>query len=221
MRRDCFFVSHFWLERENPDPDGEYLRDTQGNLKSQVWSYIWVDWTCMPQNPRSSPEEKYFNHCLRTMPAIIRNCSFSYFYPPFEPRLWILYEIAEYRLTCEEPTNNSYTPDIEEFQKHVDEMLAIGVKQTLVKYGYRCSYDRDRQYLMSWLELLVLLRRTIDVDFIRHIMDHVTWLNASIQFYDGGRVQVNRYAGTLVIGGETHSFTPFPQWVSKEALLNL
>ena len=53
----------------------------------------------MPQTPRLLPEEAYFNRCLRTMSGIIHNCGFIYFYPPFEPRLWIMYEITEYVLT--------------------------------------------------------------------------------------------------------------------------
>jgi hypothetical protein len=100
MRRDCFFVSHFWRTQDHPDLDGEYLHLHQAELESQTWSYIWVDWTCMPQSPRLLPEEAYFHRYLQTMSGIIRNCSFTYFYPPFEPRLWILYEITEYVLTC-------------------------------------------------------------------------------------------------------------------------
>jgi hypothetical protein len=146
-RRDCFFVSHFWHTPDHPDPDGEYLRLHQAELESQTWSYIWVDWSCMPQNPRSSPEAVYFQRCLRTMSVIIRNCGFTYFYPPFEPRLWILYEITEDSLTCS--GDIPPTPDIAPFLRHVTEMLEAGVQATLVEYSYRCSYDSDRQYLLS------------------------------------------------------------------------
>jgi hypothetical protein len=55
MRQDCFFVSHFWRTQDHPDPDGEYLRLHQAELESNTWSYIWIDWTCMPQGPRSEP----------------------------------------------------------------------------------------------------------------------------------------------------------------------
>lgn len=64
------------------------------------------------------------------------------------------------------------TSDIEPFLQHIAEMLETGVQATLVKHGYRCSFDRDRQYLTSWLELLVLLRRLhFSIDTIRNIMD--------------------------------------------------
>lgn len=214
MRRDCFFVSHFWRTQDHPDPDGEYLRLHQAELESQTWLYIWVDWTCMPQSPRSLPEEAYFHRCLRTMSGIIRNCGFIYFYPPFEPRLWILYEVTEYVLTCS--GGIGMTSDIKPFLQHIDEMLETGVQATLAKYGYRCSFDRDRQYLTSWLELLVLLRRLhFSIDTIRNIMDHLTWFNVlGTQCYPG--VELKRFEGTLVVNGKMHTFTPFPQWVSAK-----
>lgn len=213
-RLDCFFVSHFWRTQDHPDPDGEYLRLHQAELESQTWSYIWVDWTCMPQSPRLLPEEAYFHRCLRTMSGIIRNCGFIYFYPPFEPRLWILYEITEYVLTCSGGIGK--TSDIEPFLQHIDEMVETGVQATLAKHGYRCSYDRDRQYLTSWLELLVLLKRLhFSIDSIRTIMDHVTWFHVTgTQSYPG--VELNRFEGTLVVQGKMHTFTPFPQWVSAK-----
>jgi hypothetical protein len=206
-RQDCFFVSHFWRTQDHPDPDGEYLRLHQAELESQIWSYIWVDWACMPQSPRSFLEDAYFHRCLRTMSGIIRNCGFTYFYPSFEPRLWILYEIAEYVLTCE--GDIPVTPDIELYLQHVDEMTKIGVQATLGKHGYRCSYDGDRQYLTSWLELLVLLKvLRFTVDTIRRIMDGMTWFNC-VQCYPG--VELNRFEGTLVVSGRMHTFTPFPR----------
>jgi hypothetical protein len=213
MRRDCFFVSHFWRTKEHPDPDGKYLRLLQNELRSQEWAYIWVDWTCMPQSRRSISEEAYFNRCLGTIPAIIRNCGFIYFYPPFEPRLWILYEIAEYALTCDSGLET--TPDVEPFLQHIKEMIEIGVQPTLAKHGYRCSFDRDKQYLTSWMELLVLLKRLkVDLGFLRMIMDHMTWLDVKIQTYPG--LEMRRYEGVLVANGVEHKFTPFPKWVSKQ-----
>jgi hypothetical protein len=214
LRSDCFFVSHFWRTQGHPDPDGQYLRLHQAELEPQIWKYIWVDWTCMPQSPRSAPEEAYFHRSLRTMSGIIRNSGFIYFYPPFEPRLWILYEITEYLLT-----SDGYlpmTPDLESFRRHVDEMVEMGVKATLEKHGYRCSFDRDKRYLVSWLELLVLLKRLkIDVGLIRNIMDSMTWYpTLQSQLHQG--VELQRYRGTLRVNGETHMFTPFPQWVSTE-----
>lgn len=209
MRQHCFFVSHFWQTKDHPDPDGEYLRLHQVNLESQTWSYIWVDWTCMPQSPRAPPEQEYFRQCLRTMPGIIRNCGFTYFYPPFEARLWILFEITEYVLTCE--GDIPITPDIKLYLQHIDEMRTIGVRATLAKYGYRCSDDGDRRHLTSWLELLILLSRlNFDIYMIRRLMDFMTWSKASTLVYYPG-VKLDRFEGTLVVNEETYTFTPFPQ----------
>ena len=56
-RSECFFVSHFWRTREHPDPDSKYLCLYQEELQHQDWSYVWVDWSCMPQSPRSELEQ--------------------------------------------------------------------------------------------------------------------------------------------------------------------
>lgn len=209
-RLDCFFVSHFWHSPTHPDPQGEYLRKHQEELAPQQWSYIWLDWSCMPQSPRSAAEQCYFDHCLRTMSGIIRNCGFMWFYPPFKPRLWILYEVAEYVLTC--AGSLACTSDIAPFLQHVEDMSREGVQQTLTKHGYTCSDDRDMSFLVPWLELLVLLRRYVGVDWTRKIMDHVTWMDVSCsQSYPDVGLMLNRYEGTLVIGERTLRFEPFPR----------
>ncbi|KAF1834879.1 hypothetical protein BDW02DRAFT_568554 [Decorospora gaudefroyi] len=210
-RADCFFISHFWRTPQNPDPDGENLRLHQANFESQTWSYVWVDWTCMPQSPRSVLEETYFHRCLQTMSAIIRNCGFAYFYPPFEPRLWILYEITEFVLTSS--GGFPKTSDIEVYFEHIDEMLKAGVQATLAKHGYCCSFHRDRQYLTSWLELLVLLKRLpFDICELRDIMNRLTWSPFAEDQYHVGLAILKKFEGTLTAFGKTYTFTPFPQW---------
>lgn len=218
-RIDCFFISHFWHTKDDPDPTGEYLRLLQDGLRPQTWSYIWLDWTCVPQHPRSRNEETYFLKTLQTMSGIIRNSGFMWFYPPFEPRLWILYEVAEFTLTC--AGELQATEDIRGFSDHVKEMLQVGVRSTLDKHGYRCTYDRDMAFLTSWLEILVLLRNlNINIDDVRRLLDNLTWhpTVGTIWFRTTkGDVELCRYEGTFrfLQSGEFHMFTPFPEWVSS------
>lgn len=212
-REECFFVSHFWRTQEHPDPDGECLRLLQADLRLQHWSYIWLDWTCIPQSPRSQAEEAYFLRSLATMSGIIRNSGFIWFYPPFEARLWILYEIAEFTLTSSGfiPA----TPDIMEFMEHVQEMVQTGVRSVLNKYNYRCTYDRDKAFIISWLELLVLLRNLrIGIVYIRRAMDHMTWFPRVEELYirmDDGLFHLSKFQGTINYKGERYTFTPFPE----------
>lgn len=213
-RSECFFVSHFWQTSHNPDPDGDNLRLLQNELQTQAWSYIWIDWACIPQHPRSKAEEGYFLRSLDTMSGIIRNCAFIWYYPPFEARLWILYEVAEYILTSEDEFFPF--PDVKTFSNHVYEMVETGVRPTLEKYGYRCAYERDRKHLTSWLEVLVLLRRLhVDLYSVRQLLDSLTWFpNTKVIFQrtnSGGWMQMLKYEGILSIDGREHTFTPFPQ----------
>ena len=221
-RKECFFVSHFWRTQDHPDPDGEYLRLLQAELQPQHWSYIWSDWTCMPQSPRSQVEEAYFLRSLETMSGIIRNCGFVWFYPPFEARMWILYEVAEYTLTSSD--NWEATLDIKQFKDHVQEMLQTSVRSVLAKYSYRCTHERDKAFLTSWLEILVLLKRLpIGIVDIRRLMDHITWSLVTGEIYlrtPDAILQLNRFQGTFMRNGETYTFTPFTQWV-KSPLITL
>lgn len=47
-KKDCFFVSHYWRSREEPDPRGEDFRLVREDLSTQSWTYVWIDWTCLP-----------------------------------------------------------------------------------------------------------------------------------------------------------------------------
>ncbi|GAW21119.1 hypothetical protein ANO14919_106360 [Xylariales sp. No.14919] len=216
-KTDCFFVSHFWRTKEDPDPDGQYLRLLQNELAPQVWSYIWIDWTCTPQAPRSEVEERYFTRTLETMSGIIRNCGFVWFYPPFEPRMWILYEIAEYVLTSDGGfVMVDAIEDIRVFSEHIKEMLRAGVRPTLEKYGYRCTHDRDQEFLTAWLETLILFKNLdFRTDDIRRFQDYKTWypsVEALLMNSANGVVKLCRFEGTLSVGGKLYTFTPFPKW---------
>lgn len=215
-REECFFVSHFWRTQEHPDPDGEYLRLLQAVLRSQDWSYIWVDWTCIPQSPRSQAEEAYFLRSLPTISGVIRNCGFVWFYPPFEARLWILFEIAEFTLTSSGEI--PLTPDIREFMEHVRQMIQTSVRSVLDKYNYRCTYTRDKAFIISRLELLVLLNRLpIELINVRQVIDQVTWhpMIKDLRILgDMNDFHLRQFQGTLNYKGELYTFTPFPEWVS-------
>lgn len=166
----------------------------------------------MPQAPRSLVEEKYFRRTLATVSGIIRNCGFVWFYPPFEARIWILYEIAEFTLT----SSNAFAPtsDIQNFVDHVEEMVQDGVCQVLNRYNYRYTFEHDKVFLTSWLELLVLLRRYhVDIDDLRRLMDHITWFPTCKQivtYSADGKLELDRFSGALTINGTKRTFTPFP-----------
>lgn len=129
--------------------------------------------------------------------------------------MWILYEIAEFALTS---TGGFHaTSDIMVFLNHVDEMLQVGVRATLDKHGYKCTYDRDKEYLTSWLEILVLSRQRLELFDARRLLNSFTW-HPSVERYvmctSYGVVEALWYEGILVVGGERYTFTPFPRWVS-------
>ncbi len=64
-----YFVSHRWLSTEQPDPDGHQLRLLKQNI--ELDSYYWIDYSCVPQHPRSSQEEKLFRESIEWLPSLL------------------------------------------------------------------------------------------------------------------------------------------------------
>lgn len=219
-RGECYFISHFWRTEGHPDPAGMDLRLSQQQLQSDRWSYIWVDWSCLPQHPRSDTEETYFRQALNSMPAISSNCSFHWNYLPFQPRLWVLFEVAQYFLTTlpiSSPPDHMFPDDVRLFKCHIDEMEQHGVQPVLARYGYRASFDRDREYLTSWLDLLILLKRIrLDIFNVRALFDSMTcqpWEPRIISVTPSSVIELRRWEGVLVVRQEIHTFQPFPESV--------
>ncbi|KAF6814433.1 hypothetical protein CMUS01_12650 [Colletotrichum musicola] len=217
-RDKCFFISHFWRQEDHPDPNGEDLRLHQTSLTPASWSYIWVDWSCLPQHPRSDIEEAYFRRALTTIPAIITNCRFTWFYPNFQPRLWILFEVAQYFLTTlafRNPPDHVLPQDMRPFKRHIDEMEQDGVQSVLARYGYMASLDRDREYLTSWLDLIILLKRiNLDVFGVRALCDNMAlypWMGGMTVSTANVTIELRRWEGVLVVGQNTYTFKPVPE----------
>ena len=206
-QKDCFFVSHFWRERHHPDPDGTDLRLFHEDFKAPDFSYVWLDWTCMPQAPRTAAEQSYFNRMLRCIPMLVRDCGFAWRFPHFEARAWVLYEVAEYILNH---TAYWVTDDIKPFVSHIREMVQIGKVQPIIdKYKYRCTTMGDMRLVVGWLEILVILYREV-----RNVLQRQSILNCINEAGAGSfqnlelDLMIDKVKGIVTIGGKTYRFTP-------------
>ena len=156
--QDYFFISHYWRTREHPDLQGDNLRAFREDLQGMEWSNIWLDWTCMPQVPRSDVQQRYFNKMLWCIPMIVRDCAFAWRFPKFEPRAWILFEVAEYVLNHSDVT---ITNDMEPFVSHALEMIKEGVSLVVDKYEYQCTSKGNSKLVIGWLEILAILAKVV------------------------------------------------------------
>ncbi|RYP47637.1 hypothetical protein DL768_006335 [Monosporascus sp. mg162] len=207
---DCYFVSHFWRAKHHPDEHGNDLRLVQEDLASLDWRYIWVDWTCMPQGDdkgvRSDKEKAYFKKMLRCIPMLIRDCAFEWRFPSFEPRAWILYEVAEYVLNHEDHIK---TEDNRTYIQHLAEMARDGVDEVVARYDYKCTNDSDKTLVIGWISVLVILARTVpDVSERQAIFD---WINkgevGSMTVPDLG-LTIDKARGIVRTRDETFHFNP-------------
>jgi hypothetical protein len=215
--KDCFFVSHYWHSREHPDPKGHDMSLFLEDFTRVEWSYVWVDWTCMPQAPRSVLQQTYFTKMLEFIPALVRDCGFAWRFPAFEPRAWILFEVAQYTL---KGGTYTVTPDLRDFISHVHEMYEEGVRRVFSKYRYTCTNGSDLQFVTGWLELLVILAKCVpNVSSRRTILDHVDrGYVGGLAFYDmasphtSADIEIDKAKGIVSCNGATYRFTPlFPR----------
>jgi len=65
-----FFVSHRWLSREHPDPEGEHLMLLRQHAKYHQEAFYWIDYSCLPQEPRGPREEEFFKQTLPKIASI-------------------------------------------------------------------------------------------------------------------------------------------------------
>ncbi|KAJ7822731.1 hypothetical protein B0H14DRAFT_3731138 [Mycena olivaceomarginata] len=161
------------------------------DLVSMTWSYVWIDWTCMPQvgedGKRTPLEKPYFGMMLQCIPMVVRDCAFVWRFPAWEPRAWILYEIAEHAVGHRQYV---VTEDNKPFLRHVQEMVLFGVHPVLDKYKYRCTNASDMDLVTGRLELLVILAKLFpdDVTIRRELLDILNKpANGSVTHYEYNR----------------------------------
>lgn len=159
--QDCYFISHYWREKRHPDCDGEDLRSFKQYLQKEEWSYVWVDWTCLPQDPRTELERWYFEKMLQCIPILVLDCGFMWKYLDFKPRAWILYEVAVFVVNHSGPISADDPTDILPFLRHHQEMRETSVRAVLEKHGYGCTNESDLPMVTGWLEMLVILEKVI------------------------------------------------------------
>jgi hypothetical protein len=203
---DCFFVSHYWHTREHPDPEGHDMRLFREDLVREEWSYIWVDWTCMPQAPRNDAQQTYFKKILYCIPMLVRDCAFEWRFPTFEPRAWILFEVAEFILNHRRYIE---TTDIKPFIQHVFDMLEEGVRPVVSNHGYICTNGGDLQLVIGWLEVLVILVKIIPhVGMRQKILDWVNNANLGCVSEPLLGLVIDKARGVISCNGTTYQFTP-------------
>ncbi|THU98589.1 hypothetical protein K435DRAFT_777365 [Dendrothele bispora CBS 962.96] len=204
--QDCFFVSHYWRSREHPDPTGHDMDLFREDMNSLEWSYVWVDWTCMPQNPRTKLQQRYFRKMLQFIPPLVRDCAFEWRFATFEPRAWILSEVAEYVLNHKEYI---ITDDMKPFLSHLTEMFVDGVQPVISRHKYACTNGSDMRLLIGWLEVLVILFKIVpDTSSRQSICDMINRDYVGSYFNTELGLRVDKYKGVISYKGFDHNFTP-------------
>jgi len=208
-KKNCFYVSHYWRTKDHPDPQGEDFKLVRSDIAGQSWDYVWVDWTCVPQSPRSESQEEYMTKMLLQSTFLMRSCAFEWRYPAFQPRLWILLEVAQYMLTGANESGWTPTPDMIPFVRDVEAMKKDGTRTIIRGKEYKCSIRREYRLLVGWLELLVIISKIVPSETkMRAVLDSVDLSYAStVTDYDTG-IQVDKVNGIVSQGSSVYRFAP-------------
>jgi tetratricopeptide (TPR) repeat protein len=218
----CMFVSHYWHRHGNPDPEGVDLRKLQEQLDQGYWgqtAYFWVDFTCLPQWERTESQEKYFRRALLSIPKLVRDCSFTWHFSDFQPRLWVLFETAEFVRNRSRPIP---LDDIRPFITHLREMKGYGVRYVLNRHGYRCTNQGDRELVIGWLELLLILSRLVpSIRIRRAILNAVDDSKVRSCHHEESGITVNKEAGIITVHENSYEFSPIPFKLTANSNANI
>ncbi|KAF8348410.1 hypothetical protein F5887DRAFT_871901, partial [Amanita rubescens] len=118
-KRDCIFVSHYWRAPHHPDPEAADL----------------------------GVQQTFFQKGLARIPMLLRDCEFMWRFPTYEPRAWILYEVAAWAL---DHRSFFWSHDNRPFIHHLHEMFTSGVRPVFDKYGYKCTNESDLELVTGW-----------------------------------------------------------------------
>ena len=87
-------VSHRWFDPSEPDQDGTQFRTIQEYLRSRpTVKYVWFDFWCMPQGPRTPSEKVYFKWMLENINVLYLSVSVLILLDlSYISRFWTQYE---------------------------------------------------------------------------------------------------------------------------------
>lgn len=132
------FVSHRWETRDHPDPANKQFETVKEYLKKNTsLQYVYYDYCCLPQSPRSEVEEIIFKIGLRTMNEVFRHSRKLYSKTKdFESRAWCFFKFC--------------------YSDHHDAEMHSH-KMSLMKEKYKCKSWLVYFYLMLMCPLLVIV----------------------------------------------------------------
>lgn len=64
-----YFVSHRWLSTDQPDPTGIQMKLLKEDILPEA--YYWIDYSCLPQKPRTVGEDNLFRESLKWLPSLL------------------------------------------------------------------------------------------------------------------------------------------------------
>jgi hypothetical protein len=89
------FISHRWESPDHPDPDGTQLAQIKAEFSDDA--LIWLDYSCLPQEPRTAIEDEAFREAIDSIPTLIEKTWFTVVgrnIQSYGQRAWCQFEVV-------------------------------------------------------------------------------------------------------------------------------
>ncbi|EFR02374.1 hypothetical protein MGYG_05370 [Nannizzia gypsea CBS 118893] len=133
---------------------------------------------------------------------------FLWKFPSFQPRLWVLFEVAVLIL-CHRNTQLPSNQESAQFISDVFLMVYKDVRSVVRERGYKCTNESDADIVIGW-SLSFSGRSSPHVAERRRILDLVDSFTSNFSYYGAVKVDFDLANGTITSGGVTHKVTPMP-----------
>ena len=141
------FISHRWGSPEHPDPDGEKLQFLKNYFPDDC--LIWMDYLCLPQEPRVGKELEEFIEGIKSVPSLVRSswfCAIESNQEHYKDRAWCQFEAMcaiRYRTL---PVLADEAP----VEQHNNDSLIRGLSHfPLIETYYRCRDNLPKDHVQK------------------------------------------------------------------------
>lgn len=207
----CCFVSHRWLSFEHPDPDGSKMKLLSNTIEDNF--YYWIDYSCLPQYPRSKNQKILFERSLKMLPSLMFEVNFiiirlkddDYF-----NRAWCFFEILSSYIFRGKVIYLTNLNNIEKLDEAKIKLLQKSLIKGVVSKQLKTTIKSDLLVINSAVKTLSIFSL---LNIISHYMVFANTISAKLNRFDGYFWGEDRY---YFIG--TCDFTKMIEWVYDKIL---
>ncbi|KAH8723087.1 hypothetical protein GQ44DRAFT_710962 [Phaeosphaeriaceae sp. PMI808] len=106
--------------------------------------------------------------------------------------------------------------------EHLREMKGYGVRYVVNRHGYKCTNQGDRELVIGWLELLLILARIVpSIRTRRIILNAIDNAMVRTCYHEESGITIDKEKGMVTVGERSYEFSPLPFEVVTGSAANI